>query len=118
MPEVLIDFITSLEGYGAAEGWPGWWGLEGPEYLAWLGDQSEADYAARATTLAQHATRCPRRCRGRAGNEGHRFQVHADHRQPHPVPLTPERRSRRPLPCRHLSRHYRRHRAGPNLRRL
>jgi len=44
MPELLIDFITSLDGYGAAEGWPGWWGLEGPEYLAWLGDQPEADY--------------------------------------------------------------------------
>jgi dihydrofolate reductase len=44
MPELLIDFITSLDGYGAAEGWPGFWGLEGPEYLAWLGEQSEADY--------------------------------------------------------------------------
>ena len=37
MPELMIDFITSLDGYGAAEGWPGFWGLEGPEYLAWLG---------------------------------------------------------------------------------
>ena len=44
MPELLVDFITSLDGYGAAEGWPGFWGLEGPEYLAWLGDQPEADY--------------------------------------------------------------------------
>ena len=44
MPELLIDFITSLDGYAAADGWPGWWGLEGPEYLAWLGDQPEADY--------------------------------------------------------------------------
>lgn len=44
MPELVIDFITSLDGYGAAEGWPGWWGREGPEYLAWLGDQPEADY--------------------------------------------------------------------------
>ena len=44
MPELLIDFITSLDGYGAAEGWPGWWGLEGPEYLAWLGEQPEGDY--------------------------------------------------------------------------
>ena len=44
MPELMIDFITSLDGYGAAEGWPGWWGLEGPEYLAWLGDQPEKDY--------------------------------------------------------------------------
>jgi dihydrofolate reductase len=43
MPELMIDFITSLDGYGAAEGWPGFWGLEGPEYLAWLGDQPEAD---------------------------------------------------------------------------
>jgi dihydrofolate reductase len=44
MQELLVDFITSLDGYGAAEGWPGWWGLEGPEYLAWLGEQSENDY--------------------------------------------------------------------------
>ena len=44
MPELLIDFITSLDGYAAADGWPGWWGLEGPEYLAWLGDQPEAEY--------------------------------------------------------------------------
>ena len=44
MRELLVDFITSLDGYGAAEGWPGWWGLEGPEYLAWLGDQPENEY--------------------------------------------------------------------------
>jgi len=42
MPELLVDFITSLDGYGAAEGWPGWWGLEGPEYLGWLSEQPEA----------------------------------------------------------------------------
>lgn len=44
MPELLVDFITSLDGYAAAKGWPGWWGLEGPEYLGWLGEQPEADY--------------------------------------------------------------------------
>jgi dihydrofolate reductase len=44
MSELLIDFITSLDGFGAAEGWPGWWGLQGPEYLAWLGAAPEADY--------------------------------------------------------------------------
>ena len=44
MQELLVDLITSLDGYGAAEGWPGWWGLEGPEYLAWLGQQPERDY--------------------------------------------------------------------------
>ena len=41
---LLVDFIISLDGYAAAEGWPGWWGLEGPEYLAWLGQQPERDY--------------------------------------------------------------------------
>jgi dihydrofolate reductase len=37
----MVDFITSLDGYGAAEGWPGWWGMESPEYLGWLGEQPE-----------------------------------------------------------------------------
>ena len=44
MQELLVDFITSLDGYGAAEGWPGWWGLQGPEYLDWLGRQPERDH--------------------------------------------------------------------------
>jgi dihydrofolate reductase len=44
MPEVLVDFITSLDGYASAAGWPGWWGMEGPEYLAWLAQSPEADY--------------------------------------------------------------------------
>jgi dihydrofolate reductase len=42
--ELIVDFIASLDGYAAAEGWPGWWGLEGPEYLAWLDRQPECDY--------------------------------------------------------------------------
>ena len=41
MPELMVDFITSLDGYGAAEGWPGFWGLQGPEYVGWLGEQPE-----------------------------------------------------------------------------
>ena len=36
MAELMVDLITSLDGYASAEGWPGWWGLEGPEYLGWL----------------------------------------------------------------------------------
>jgi dihydrofolate reductase len=44
MSELVIDFITSLDGYASAEGWPGWWGLEGPEYLAWLGENPERDH--------------------------------------------------------------------------
>jgi len=43
MQELLVDFITSLDGYAAADDWPGWWGLEGPEYLAWLEEQPERD---------------------------------------------------------------------------
>jgi dihydrofolate reductase len=39
-----VDFITSLDGYASAEGWPGWWGLEGPEYLAWLDQRPDRDY--------------------------------------------------------------------------
>ena len=44
MAELVIDFIASLDGYAAADNWPGWWGKEGPEYLAWLGKQPEANY--------------------------------------------------------------------------
>jgi dihydrofolate reductase len=44
MPELMVDLITSLDGYASAEGWPGWWGLEGPEYLAWLESQPEGGY--------------------------------------------------------------------------
>ena len=33
MQPLTIDFIISLDGFGSAEGWPGWWGLESPEYL-------------------------------------------------------------------------------------
>jgi dihydrofolate reductase len=44
MAQLLVDFITSLDGYASADGWPGWWGLEGPEYLAWLGGQPEVTY--------------------------------------------------------------------------
>jgi dihydrofolate reductase len=44
MPDLMVDLITSLDGYASGEGWPGWWGLEGPEYLGWLGDQPEGAY--------------------------------------------------------------------------
>jgi dihydrofolate reductase len=41
MSSLMVDFIMSLDGYGAAEGWPGYWGMEGPEYLAWIKDDEE-----------------------------------------------------------------------------
>ena len=44
MQELMVDFITSLDGYAAAEGWPGWWGLQGPEYLAWLEEDPGGDH--------------------------------------------------------------------------
>ena len=50
MREMMVDFITSLDGYASGEGWPGWWGLEGPEYLAWLGEQPEVTYLMGANT--------------------------------------------------------------------
>jgi dihydrofolate reductase len=46
MAELLVDFITSLDGYASAVGWPGYWGLEGPEYLAWLDQSPERHYTA------------------------------------------------------------------------
>ena len=50
MGTLMVDFITSLDGYGAAEGWPGWWGMESPEYLGWLGEQPEHTILMGATT--------------------------------------------------------------------
>ena len=44
MPRLMVDFIISLDGYGAAEGWPGFWGMEGPEYLAFIGEGAENEH--------------------------------------------------------------------------
>jgi dihydrofolate reductase len=44
MPRLMVDFIISLDGYGAADGWPGYWGMEGPEYLAWIGKEAETEH--------------------------------------------------------------------------
>jgi dihydrofolate reductase len=46
MSTLMVDFIISLDGYGAAEGWPGYWGLEGPEYLASIARDSEQEHVA------------------------------------------------------------------------
>lgn len=50
MTELMVYFITSLDGYASADGWPGFWGLEGPEYLAWLGEQPDSTILMGATT--------------------------------------------------------------------
>ena len=46
MPTLMVDFIISLDGYAAGDGWPGFWGLEGPEYLGWLEDQAQHEHKA------------------------------------------------------------------------
>jgi len=50
MKELMIDFITSLDGHASAEGWPGLWGYWDPEYLAWLDEQPDAELLMGATT--------------------------------------------------------------------
>lgn len=50
MRELMIDFGTTLDGYASGEGWPGWWGLEGPEYLAWVAEQPPVTYLMGANT--------------------------------------------------------------------
>ena len=47
MSGLMVGFITSLDSYGTADDWPGYWGMEGPEYLAWL----EQDGAQEHTVL-------------------------------------------------------------------
>ena len=46
MPSLMVDFIISLDGYAAADGWPGFWGLEGPEYLGWLEEEAQHEHKA------------------------------------------------------------------------
>jgi dihydrofolate reductase len=46
MSTLTVDFIISLDGYGAADGWPGYWGMEGPEYLAFLGEDGAREHTA------------------------------------------------------------------------
>ena len=51
MPDLTLDIITSLDGYTAAEGWPGLWGMGGPDYYAYLGeDPGDATLLMGATT--------------------------------------------------------------------
>jgi dihydrofolate reductase len=46
MSSLMVDLIMSLDGYGAADGWPGYWGMEGPEYLAWIEGAAENEHVA------------------------------------------------------------------------
>lgn len=46
MSILTVDFIISLDGYAAADGWPGYWGMEGPEYLASIKEGTEDEQVA------------------------------------------------------------------------
>lgn len=52
MPELMVDVITSLDGFSSAEGWPGLWGMGGPDYFAWL----EQEAGAESDTVLMGAT--------------------------------------------------------------
>jgi hypothetical protein len=48
--ELLVDFITSLDGYASGRAGPAGGVLKGPEYLAWLEEQPEVTYLIGANT--------------------------------------------------------------------
>jgi dihydrofolate reductase len=50
VPELMVDLIVSLDGCAAADGWPGLWGMGGPDYYAFLGEQEEHTTLMGATT--------------------------------------------------------------------
>lgn len=46
MSDLMVDFIISLDGYASADGWPGFWGMEGPEYLGWIASDAEQEHVS------------------------------------------------------------------------
>lgn len=44
MSSLMVDFIISLDGYASADGWPGYWGMEGPEYLGWIAEDEKPEH--------------------------------------------------------------------------
>ena len=44
MSTLTIDLFSSLDGFAAADNWPGYWGKEGPELMAWLEEKLAEDH--------------------------------------------------------------------------
>lgn len=44
MSTLTIDLFSSVDGFAAAENWPGYWGKEGPELMAWLEEKLAEDH--------------------------------------------------------------------------
>jgi dihydrofolate reductase len=41
---VAVDFFSTLDGFGYGEGWPGYFGLEGPGMFDWVYEQLDRDH--------------------------------------------------------------------------
>jgi hypothetical protein len=46
MSDLMVDFIMSLDGYGAPRAGPATGAWKGPEYLAWIGDDDVEEHLA------------------------------------------------------------------------
>ena len=46
MADLMVDFIISLDGYASADDWPGLWGMDVPEYLAFVEEGAENEHVA------------------------------------------------------------------------
>jgi dihydrofolate reductase len=44
MSTLTIDLFSSLDGFAGGENWPGYWGKEGPELMAWLDEKLSEDH--------------------------------------------------------------------------
>lgn len=44
MSTLTVDVFSSLDAFGGAEGWPGYYGKEGPELMAWLDEKLAEDH--------------------------------------------------------------------------
>jgi dihydrofolate reductase len=42
---LTIDLFSSLDGFAAADGWPGYYGKEGPDLMGWLEEKLAADHS-------------------------------------------------------------------------
>ena len=57
MGTLAVDWFTTLDGYGFGEGWPGYFGLEGPGMFDWILEQQERPHTILmgATTYVEMA---------------------------------------------------------------
>ena len=46
MASLMVDFIISLDGYASADDWPGLWGMDVPEYIAFVEEGAENEHVA------------------------------------------------------------------------